>query len=92
MKNYTETLKAIEILKQENKSKVRTVKLQMLKAEIDHLETTLEYKKGRIYPGINIVESYENENLSDFFGTEDLDEIEKDVRFLKRTFREAIEE
>jgi hypothetical protein len=92
MKNYTETLKAIEILKQENKSKVRTVKLQMLKAEIDHLETTLAYKKGRIYPGINIVESYENENLSDFFGTEDLDEIEKGVRSLKRMLREAIEE
>lgn len=92
MKNYTETLKAIEILKQENKSKVRTVKLQMLKAEIDHLETTLEYKKGRIYPGINIVESYENENLRDFFEKENLDEIEKDVRSLKRALREAIEE
>jgi len=92
MKNYSETLKAIEILKQENKSKVRTVKLHLLKEEIDNLETTLEYKKGRIYPGINIVESYENENLSDFFGTEDLDEIEKEVKELKRALREAMVE
>ena len=46
MKNYIETLKAIEILKQENKSKVRTVKLHLLKGEIENLETTLEYKKG----------------------------------------------
>jgi len=92
MKNYSETLKAIEILKQENKSKVRTVKLHLLKEEIDNLETTLEYKKGRIYPGINIVESYENENLSDFFGTEDLDEIEKEVKVLKRALWEAMVE
>jgi len=92
MKNYSETLKAIEILKQENKSKVRTVKLHLLKDEIDNLETTLEYKKGRIYPGINIVESYENDNLSDFFGTEDLDEIEKEVKELKRALREAMVE
>ena len=92
MKNYSETFKAIEILKQENKSKVRTVKLHLLKDEIDNLETTLEYKKGRIFPGINIVESYENENLSDFFGTEDLDEIEKEVKALKRALREAMVE
>ena len=33
-----------------------------------------EYKKGRIYPGINEVESYEHDNLSEFFGSDDLSE------------------
>jgi len=92
MRNYIETLKAIEILKQENKSKVRTVKLHLLKGEIENLETTLEYKKGRIYPGINVVESYENDNLNEFFGSDDIDQLEKGVRSLKKALREAMEE
>ena len=90
MKNYDETLKAIEILKQENKSKVRTVKLHLLKDEIDNLETTLEYKKGRIYPGINIVESYENNLLNDFFQSDDMDYFERGVKILKNAIREAM--
>jgi len=92
MKSYSETLKAIEILKQESKSKVRTVKLHLLKDEIDNLETTLEYKKGRIYPGINEVESYEHDNLSEFFGSDDLSEMEKGVQTLKKAIREAMDE
>ena len=90
MKNYDYTLNAIEILKQENKSKVRTVKLHLLKDEIDNLETTLEYKKGRIYPGINIVESYENNLLNEFFGSDDMDYIERGVKVLKNAISEAI--
>ncbi len=90
MKNYDYTLNAIEILKQENKSKVRTVKLHLLKDEIDNLETTLEYKKGRIYPGINIVESYENNLLNEFFGSDDMDYIERGVKVLKNAISQAI--
>ncbi len=91
MKTFSETLKELEVLRGENKSKVRTVKLHLLKAEIDNLETTLEYKKGRIYPGINVVESYENDHLNEFFGTEDLGEFEKGIKSLKKAFREAME-
>ena len=90
MKNYDYTLNAIEILKQENKSKVRTVKLHLLKDEIDNLETTLEYKKGRIYPGINIVESYENNLLNEFFGSDDMEYIERGVKVLKNAISQAI--
>ena len=90
MKNYDYTLNAIEILKQENHSKVRTVKLQLLKDEIDNLETTLEYKKGRIYPGINIVESYENNLLNEFFGSDDMNYIERGVKVLKKEISEAM--
>jgi hypothetical protein len=91
MKNYGETLKAIEILKQENKSKVRSVKLHLLKEEIDNLETTLEYKKGRVYLGIGEVASYENNLLNDFFESDDIGEFEKGVKSLKKALREAME-
>lgn len=91
MKTFNETLKEIAILKEENKSKIRSVKLHMLKSEINNFETSFEYKKGRIYPGISEVESFEHDNLYQFFESEDLNEVGKRIRALKSALREASE-
>lgn len=91
MKNFIETLKEIEVLKQENKSKIRTVKLHILRDIIDNFKVSLDYKKGRINPGIEEIESFERDNLYSFFGTENLDEIKEKIQTLKKVLREAIE-
>ena len=89
MKNYSEKLNQIETLKREGKSKIKIVKLMMLKDEINKLEESLNYKKGRVYPGIDENESLEHDNLFEFFGGENLDDIEKGIKLLKKVLTEA---
>lgn len=91
MRKFNETLKEIGVLKQENKSKIRTVKLHLLRNEIDNFTVSLDYKKGRIYPGIDEIESFEHDNLYIFFETKDLAEIGEKIQTLKNALREAIE-
>ncbi len=90
MKNFEETLNEIGTLKTESKSNVRSAKLHILKNEIEYFETSLAYKKGRIYPGIDEIASFEHDNLFEFFGNEDLAEIGKRIVLLRRLIREAM--
>jgi|GEM_PF-3537049 len=89
MKNYDETLKELDILKHERETRIKKVKLQLIKDEINNLEVSLNYKRGRIYPGIDEIESFENNDLYDYFGSDDHDKIERKIKTLKGAFREA---
>ena len=89
MKNYNETLKELDILKHERETRIKKVKLQLIKEEINNLEVSLDYRRGRIYPGIDEIESFENDDLYDYFGSDDHDEIERGIKTLKKAFREA---